>query len=810
MATEVKTEFELEIAHVLFIDTVGYSKLLISEQRELLDKLNHVVRNSDRFRAAESAGKLIRLPTGDGMALVFLDSPEAPAQCASEISRALKGSLRLPLRMGIHSGPVSRVVDVNDRSNAAGAGINIAQRVMSCGDAGHILLSKRAADDLVEYPHWQPHLHEVGECEVKHGKKIALVNLYSDEIGNPELPTRCKERDRKFLGGGPGNFGFSGRRKIALITTAILGMIALAFVTYAVFLEHLTPSSKLDNASITPPIPNKIIAVLPFENLSDDKQNAYFADGVQDEILTVLAKVADLKVISRTSVMQYKVDVQRNLREIAKTLGVAHVLEGSVQRAGGHVRVSAQLIDARTDTHLWAEHYDRELADVFGIESEVAEQIVSQLKARLSPREKAAIQERPTSNVAAYDLYIQAKALMAKAVYVRAQENLFDAATLLNDAVARDPAFFLGYCRLASVHDQIYLVGIDHTPARLALADAAVKTALRLRPDSGEAHLAVVEHLYCGYLDYDRARDELAIARAALPNEPRVFELAGYIDRRQGHWDDATRNLQRALELDPRNFYILQQIARSYDYLRRYPDEVAILNRALTIMPQDAGVRLQRVVIDLERRADTKPLHLFIETILRENPQAAEGLVDQWLYLALCERDHDSASRALSVMPENGYTNEGFAFPKSWCEAVVARARGDALAERTALTAARAQVEKTVREQPEYAQALCVLGMIDAGLGRKADAIREGRRAIELLPVTKESINGSLVMEYLAVIYTWVGENDLAFDQLEATARIPSPLTYGDLALHPFWDSLRGDPRFEKIVASLAPSSPKP
>jgi tetratricopeptide (TPR) repeat protein len=479
-----------------------------------------------------------------------------------------------------------------------------------------------------------------------------------------------------------------------------------------------------------------------------------------------------------------------------------------VQRVGGHVRVSAQLIDARTDAHLWAEHYDRELADVFAIESEVAEQIVSQLKARLSPREKAAIEERPTSNVAAYDLYVRAKALMAKAVYARAKENLFDAATLLNDAVARDSAFFLAYCRLASVHDQIYLAGIDHTPERLALADSAVQTALNLRPDSGETHLALVEHLYCGYLDYDRARHELAIARQTLPNEARVFELSGYIDRRQGRWDESTHNLERALALDPRNFYILQQIARSFDYLRRFADEAAILDRALAIVPNDIGVRVQRAEIPLLWRADSKPLHSVIETILRENPKAAEDLVDQWLYLALCEHDHNAANQALNVMPDAGYRIEGFAFPKSWYKAVVARARGDTFTERIALTAARSQVEKTVREQPEYPQALCVLGMIDAGLERKAEAIREGRHAVEMLPVTKDSINGALLMQYLAVIYTWTGEKDLALDQLAAGARIPSSVTYGDLALHPFWDSLRGDPRFEKIVASLAPPAP--
>jgi TolB-like protein/Tfp pilus assembly protein PilF len=796
MDPEAKREIALEIAHVLFIDTVGYSKLLVSEQRELLDELNRVVRNTNCFRAAESSGQLIRLPTGDGMALVFLDSPEAPVQCACEISRALKGSSRLPLRMGIHSGPVSRVLDVNDRSNAAGAGINIAQRVMSCGDARHILLSKRAAEDLVEYGDWRNYLHEIGECAFKHGTKITLVNFYDDEVGNPQLPIRYQEYNLQAVHERERGIGFFRQYRLALL----LGLMVVAGVGgYLAYARHSTDSQLKS-------IPEKSIAVLPFANLSDDKQNAYFADGVQDEILTALARVADLKVISRTSVMQYKIDVRRNLREIAKALGVAHVLEGSVQRADGRVRVSAQLIDARTDAHLWAEHYDRELADVFRIESEVAEQIASQLKTRLSPREQAAIQEPPTSNVAAYDLYIQAKGLIESAVNVRAGENLMDAAYLLEEAVARDPTFLLGHCRLASVHDLIYLASVDHTAARLDAAQKEVDAALRLRPDSGEAHLALAEHLYCGYLDYDRAREELIIAREALPNEPRVFELTGYIDRRQGRWAESLHNLERALDLDPRNSYYLQQIARSFDYQRRFAEEGAILDRALAIVPKDTGVPIQKALIDLESRADSKPLHSVIDTVVRENPKAAEGLVENWLYLALCERDRDAANRALAVMPDKGYTNEGFAFPKSWYQALVARALGDPSTERTAFASARSEAEKIVREQPHYAPALCVLGMIDAGLRRKSEAIREGEHASELLPVSKDSINGSLLMQYLAVIYAWSGEKDLAIDQLAATARTPSPVNYGDLQLHPFWDSLRGDPRFEKVVASLAPT----
>ena len=409
MTDQVKTGIELEIAHVLFIDTVGYSKLRIDEQHQQLDELNRIVRSTNRFRAAEAAGKLIRLPTGDGMALVFSDSLESPVECALEISRALKASSHLPLRMGIHSGPVSRVVDVNDRCNAAGAGINIAERIMSCGDAGHILLSKRAAEDLIEYAQWRPCLHEIGECTVKHGAKIALVNLYNEEVGNPALPLRCQEAEIEAT-----TRVASHRRKIAIITAT--GAI-LALIGYTLFSFSARNSPKLVTASVTPRISPKSIAVLPFQNLSDDKENAYFTEGVQGEILTDLVKIADLKVISRTSVMQYGSDTTRNLREIGKALGVAYVLEGSVQRSGDRVRVNAQLVDARTDSHVWAEHYDRDLADVFAIQSELAEKIASQLKAQLSPAEKAEIELRPTTDLEAYDLYIRAKVLIDNAVF---------------------------------------------------------------------------------------------------------------------------------------------------------------------------------------------------------------------------------------------------------------------------------------------------------------------------------------------------------------------------------------------------------
>ena len=802
MADEVKTGIELEIAHVLFIDTVGYSKLRIDEQGKQLDELNRIVRSTNRFRAAESAGKLIRLPTGDGMALVFSDSLESPAECALEIGRALKTSSHLPLRMGIHSGPVSRVVDVNDRCNAAGAGINVAERVMNCGDAGHILLSKRAADDLVEYAQWHPYLHEIGECAVKHGTKIALVNLYTDDVGNPDLPVRCQEARRE-----DSTLVSVRRSKIAIISTAALAIVALLFLLYLFFPASRNSSVLVDDTAASS-IPRKSIAVLPFENLSDDKQNAYFTDGVQDEILTALVKVADLKVISRTSVMQYTSDTSRNLREIGKALGVAYVLEGSVQRSGGRVRVNAQLVDARADRHLWAEHYDRDLADVFAIQSELAEKIVSHLKAQLSPAEKAAIELRPTTDLDAYDLYVRAKILIDNAVFNTPRtKNLEEAISLLNQAVARDATFMLAYYQLAHAHDQLFLFGVDHTPARLALANTAIQAMQRLRPNSGEAHLALAKHLYWGYLDYDGARKELIEARRTLPNDPLTFLLAGYIDRRDGRWDESTLNLEHAVALDPRNFFFLQQIALSYRNLRRYADMAAALDRALMLAPNDPVTRVQRAAVDFEWRADTKPLRAAVDAIITEDPKAAARIADRWVDLSLFERDKDGAARALSAMTADGCEDP---FPRSWCEGVVANLRGDPVAERDALGKARAELEKALAGQPDYPEALGALGMVEARLGEKENAIRDSRRAVALLPVTKDSITGALLIERLALVYAWVGEKDLALEQLESVAKIPGELSYGQLKLHPFWDSLSDDPRFEQVVASLAPVAATP
>ena len=581
------------------------------------------------------------------------------------------------------------------------------------------------------------------------------------------------------------------RTRVAFVTAALLvfGMSALF-----VFRPSRTPNAVLNAA------PDKSIAVLPFENLSADPENAFFTDGVQDEILNNLAKIADLKVISRTSVMQYKTGVKRNVREIANALGVAHVVEGSVQRAANRVRVSAQLIDARTDTHLWVERYDRPLDDVFAIQADIAKAIAGQLQAKLSPTEKTVIEQPPTTNLIAYDFYLRAKKLQEDVYTARLFENVRQQIRLLDQAVAQDPTFMLAYCQLARAQVYLYFLGVDPSPARVALAKKARDAALHLAPDRAEPHLAAAWVAYQGYLDYETARSEVAIARRGLPNDASVFEITAFIARRQGQWEQCTKNLERAVELDPRGVFLLQSVAHTYQFQRRFSEAAAAFDRALEIAPGDPTFRLSRAEVDFESRADVQLMHEVIQSVITEDPNVANVIAEQWLDIALCRRDAVEMASALASLSPEGMQRTNVAVPRSFCEGLVARARGDSTAAAKAFTTARAETERIVREQPDYAKALCVLGMIDAALGHKEDALSEGRRAVELLPVTKDAWTGAQVLTNLAITYAWTGENDLAIKQLEELVRIPSPISYGQLRLHPFWDPLRGDPRFEKLV----------
>jgi len=588
---------------------------------------------------------------------------------------------------------------------------------------------------------------------------------------------------------------------------AIIGVLAIAVVlllTDRFVLRHGV------NETTALQIAEKSIAVLPFENLSSDKENAYFTDGVQDEILADLAKIADLKVISRTSVMQYRSGLARNLREIAQQLGVANVVEGSVQRSGNRVRVNAQLIDTRNDAHLWAQTYDRDLADVFAIQSEIAKAIADQLQAKLSPNEKKAIDRPPTNDVVAFDLCARAKNLIVTSSSSGLNKaDLLHAIELLNEAVARDPSFFDAYCQLADAHGQLYQAGLDHTPARLELSEAAVAAAARLRPDAGETHLARARNFYQGHRDYDAALAELDLARQTLPNDARIYQLMGFIQRRQkGRYEQSTRTLEHAIDLDPRNVLTLNQIATfNYARLGRYADAKSAWERLLAITPDDVTAQVGRARVDFDWKAETQPLHQTIDLIRATNPPALQSIADIWLLCALAERDAASATNALIAAGDKpiNLSSEDVFFSRPFAETIIAHMKHDDAAAQTAFKAARVEQEKIVQADPNYGPAVCVLGLIDAGLGRKEEAIREGRRGIELLPVEKDLPHGMDLIKYLAMIAAWVGDKDLACEQLAIALSGPSSLTYGELKLMPWWDPLRGDPHFEKIVASLAP-----
>ncbi len=798
-AVPSEPELQLEIAHVLFIDIVGYSKLLNNEQHDSLRELNQIVRNTDAFRSAEAAGKLMRLPTGDGMALAFLTAPDAPVRCAVQISKVLRARSEMAVRMGIHSGPVTGMTDVNDRSNVAGSGINVAQRVMDCGDAGHILLSQRVAEDLAQYSAWQPLLHNLGKCEVKHGETVSLVSLHSDEIGNPQLPAKLESRPHH-----------SSRTAVSVRwRIAIFGCVLVALVLGCViFSRHqATPRSEVETTATTPAAPNKSIAVLPFENLSANQETAFFTDGVQDEILSNLAKVADLKVISRTSVMQYKTGRVRNLREIGQQLGVANILEGSVQRSGDRIRINAQLIDARTDAHIWAQSYDRDLADVFAIQTEIAQTIADQLQAKISPREQAALAQPPTTDLVAEKLYTQARESAFAGSNPDAKQSLLQAVALLDEAVARDPHFLRAYGLLVTLHLDLYWQGFDHTLARRALAAATIERAAQVQPDADEVHLARADYAYQGFRDYDRARSELKLAQKTTANNSYLFTLTGSIARRQGRWEEAIENQKRALEIDPLNFRFMVEAAFTFQIQRRYVEAKQMWQRALAILPNDSFARTQLAQIAFDERGDAEPLRVELEKILNQDPKAATEIANDLFEYGLARRDSAFVTRALQAIRPEGLRDlmNNSLWTRDWFVGLAAHVFGDTAAAQKAFSAARVIEEKKVQEQPEYAPAWSRLALIDAALGRKDDAIREGKHASELLPISQDALDGTAQMINLAKVYAWTGEENSALDELEALSKIPSGVTYGDLKLNPEWNALRGEARFEKIVASLAP-----
>jgi TolB-like protein/Tfp pilus assembly protein PilF len=556
-----------------------------------------------------------------------------------------------------------------------------------------------------------------------------------------------------------------------------------------------------------PPIPEKSIAVLPFESFSAEQENAYFADGIQDEILTDLSKVADLKVISRTSVLAYHAGGPRNSREIGLALGVTHLLEGSVQRDSGKVRVTAQLIDARSDSHLWAEHYDRELRDIFVIQSEIAERIVGSLKATLSPGEAASLATQPTRDVEAFDLYLRASALIDNfADSADWRDSLLKAIGMLDAATARDPDFATAYALAARAHDNLYWFQLDHTPARLALAQAAVSQALRLQPELGEAHLAKALLFYHGSRDFAAASRELALAREVIPNNAQVFSVSSWIARRQGLWKDSVRDQERAVTLDPRNLASLTDLTVVYDLLRRYPDENRVANDAIRALPQSISYfRLVKAQLQIET-GQLAAAHKILDQIPADyDPYGATTFTR--VQIALYERNFPEATAALAASSLDSFFGEtGYALPRAWLEGLIARAAGDKARANASFLAARSVVSASVQSRPDDASAWGLLGEIDAALGRNSDAMEKGARAVALRPSSADAVEGPEVETMLAMIQAWTGDRSRAISALATLSKTPSGPHYAELRLDPAWDVLKGDVLFEKTVAEMAPA----
>ncbi|MEP6936812.1 MAG: FlgO family outer membrane protein [Chthoniobacterales bacterium] len=593
---------------------------------------------------------------------------------------------------------------------------------------------------------------------------------------------------------------------LALASVLILGGgLTLLFLSPAKLQRLLRISSETQLHS-TLPIPDKSIAVLPFQNLSEQKENAFFADGVQDQILTDLAKVSDLRVISRTSVEQFRTGAKHNLREISQQLGAAHVLEGSVQRAGNRVRVVAKLVDARRDSQIWGETYDRELADVFAIQSDIAQAIVRQLQVRLLPQEKAGIEERPTSDLAAYDLYLRAKEIVDSHLDAQDPEaSLLQAIRLLGEATRRDPKFTVAYSYTARAHSLLFGLDLDQSEARIRQADQALQAALRLRPDSAEAHLAKADYHFRCFLDLPAAQKELEIARLGLPNSTPLYVLTGNVNRRQNKWSEAERNFTKAVELDPRNPDAVNYLADTQILIRRFSDAMRTYEhaRATGLEPPILSVRM--AIIDFAATGSTTRLRAALSAA-PPGLDVGGGETPLRILIALADHDYGAAERALTASPRTDFQDVDFSFyyPRSWYEGIIARAQGDQNKARSAFAATRTILEQRLKAMPTQ-RTRAVLAQVYAALGLRELAIREARQAVEMMPIVRDAYESPLVLQGLAQVYAWSNEKDRALELLETLVRIPGYLSYGYLRVDPAWEPLRGDPRFEAIVASLAP-----
>jgi TolB-like protein/predicted Zn-dependent protease len=794
MSSVEEPHLHLEVGHILFLDIVGYSKLLVDEQKELVQELNQIVRETEHFRAAEAEGKLTRLPTGDGMVLVFTNNPEAPVECALETSKALQSHRRLKVRMGIHSGPVNPVADVNDQSNLAGAGINVAQRVMYCGDAGHILLSKHFAEDLEHYAHWRPHLHDVGEVTGKHGLKVPLVNLYTDQLGNSALPAKLRE----------------ARIAFRLKSAAVAALLLVMALGVGFWMLRRSQEKFMNAAAV---IPNKSIAVLPFDNLSEDQANAYFADGTQNEILTKLAGIGDLKVISRTSSAKYK-SKPENLRTVARELGVATVLEGSVQRAGGKVRVNVQLLDARSDTHLWAKSYDRNFNDIFAVESDIAQEIAGALQAKLSPTQANALATAPTRDTEAYDLFLKGEYQERQAESTENVEFFERAEAFYRQALARDPSFALAYARLAHSRLNRHWFSNRLSPAQLEEVKSNIERALAIAPDLPEAHLALGLLHYWGHRDYDSALRELDRAIELQPSNSDSRTTRAAIYRRRGEWRRSLAEFEHELELNPRDSLSATELGNTYSALRRWSEAERAYTRALALDPHNINAAFHLAVTYINSTGDIRRARQASEGISEAKGQVSPyGIVISQMigempaYLDVLERRFSDALKAWDVRPTNTAEER---LNKLKARVGIQVIAGQNAAAKPECEEARTLLEAQLgQRRPEDHTSLSELAWVYVCLGRNDDALRIAREAVEALPLEKDAIFGANFLVGLAQIEAHTGRPDEAVKILRQLLAIPSSeyISLVRLKIDPVWDPIRNDPGFQKLLSEPEPET---
>ena len=778
---------DLELAHVLFVDVVGYSKTLVDEQREMLRELNAIVRKTEQFRKADAQQKLICLPTGDGMALAFFTTPEAPVRCAIEIARSLKNHAEIRLRMGVHTGPVNTVADVNERANVAGAGINMAQRVMDCGDAGHILLSQRVAEDLGQSREWSPLLHDLGECEVKHGVRVHLFNLYGDAFGNAATPTRVR------LGG-------RSPKKRALLMPIAIGAVVLLVLG---LVSYQLVKSKPREPSTTI-APAKSIAVLPFENLSEDKSNAYFAEGMQDEILTRLANLRELKVISRTSTAKYRSHPD-NLKAIAAELGVANILEGSVQRLGNDVHINAQLIKASTDEHLWAQSFDRTMEHAFVVEGEVAQKVADALRVTLAPAQVAQLNKPLTENAQAYDLFLKGEYELHRAWSESDQnsEIAAKAASYYEEATRLDPEFVVAIASLARAELSRYYLytvvhGTDGAPEVREEAKENIDRALGLAPDLAIAHLALGEWYLWIKHEHPSAIAELQRAIELHPHLTQALILLSSVWRRENEPGKAIQELQTALKFDPRNIFLHRNLGIAYAMLRQYKLCAESYARAIALEPTDT-TDLLNLGVTYAQSGDIEAGRRTLDSFPADRRDDA-GLRNTKRYILRLEHDFHGMVELLKGTPET-------ALPQ-WIrlqqEGDIARGLGQSEIARDRFEQARLLVADMVVKNNNDAGLQLALAYLDASLHHAQEAIEEANRGVGLARRANDlsQVSGALVQ--LATVYSLVGRADEAIDVLQRIFALPSGnyISVIDLKRDPDWDPLRNDPRFQELIAS--------